>query len=112
MKQINLYEAKTQLSSLVDRAAKGESFVIAKSGTPVARLVPLAEPVPEKKKIRFGGMEGKIFIPDDFDWSTPQWLMDAFEGKYEGDPEGLENARRKHEASGAPKGPAKKARTR
>lgn len=103
MKQINLYEAKTQLSKLVDRAAKGESFVIAKSGTPVARLVPLSEPAQEKKKIRFGGMEGKIHIPDDFDWSTPQWLIDAFEGKYDGDPEGLENARLEHERAEAAK---------
>jgi len=109
MKQINLYEAKTQLSKLVDRAAKGESFVIAKSGTPVARLVPLSEPAPKKKKFRFGSMKGLIDIPEDFDWSTPQWLIDAFEGKYDGDPEGLEKARLEHEAAEVAKDAAKRA---
>ena len=65
MKQFNIYEAKAELSKLVDLANKGESFVIAKAGTPLAKLVPLNEP--KRKKIKFGTLAGKIEIPDDFD---------------------------------------------
>ena len=73
----NLYEAKTQLSKLVDRAARGEEITIAKNGVPKARLVPL----PPKKKRKLGGWEGKIWIADNFDDPLPDWLLDAFEGK-------------------------------
>jgi prevent-host-death family protein len=79
VKQVNLYEAKTQLSRLVDEAGKGETIVIAKSGTPVAKLVPLSEPA--KKKIKYGTMKGKIKILPGFDDPLPDWLLDAFEGK-------------------------------
>ncbi|WP_225773640.1 type II toxin-antitoxin system Phd/YefM family antitoxin [Inquilinus sp. Marseille-Q2685] len=78
MKQINIYEAKTQLSQIVDRASKGESFVIAKSGTPLAKLVPLDDGRPAK--IRFGLMKGEIHIEPDFDASLPDAVLDAFEG--------------------------------
>jgi len=80
MKQFNIYEAKAQLSKLVDLAAKGESFVIAKAGTPLARLVPLSEPAP-KKKIKFGTMKGKIWIADDFDTPLPEEILAAFQGR-------------------------------
>lgn len=53
MKTVNLYEAKTQLSSLVEDAAGGEEIIIAKNGKPYARLVPLAEPAPKPPR-RFG----------------------------------------------------------
>jgi prevent-host-death family protein len=79
MKQINLYKAKTELSSLVDKASKGESFVIAKSGIPLAKLVPLHEE--KKKKIKFGTMKGEFVVPDDFDDPLPKEILDAFEGK-------------------------------
>jgi prevent-host-death family protein len=78
MKQINIYEAKTQLSHLVDRASKGESFTIAKSGTPLARLVPLNENKP--KKVKLGLMKGRIKIPEDFDAPLPEEILAAFEG--------------------------------
>jgi prevent-host-death family protein len=71
---LNLYEAKTQLSKLVERAAAGEEIVIAKAGKPMARLVPLA-PHRERKS---GFLKGKIWIADDFD-ETPEWLIRAFE---------------------------------
>ncbi|MGH8123262.1 MAG: type II toxin-antitoxin system Phd/YefM family antitoxin, partial [Rudaea sp.] len=58
MKQINIYEAKTQLSTLVDQASRGESFIIAKSGTPLAKLVPLD--AGRRAKIKLGLMKGKI----------------------------------------------------
>jgi prevent-host-death family protein len=70
----NLYEAKTHLSELVDRAAKGEEIVIAKNGVPMAKLVPL-----EKKPKRVpGGWEGKVWIADDFDEPLPDDLLRAF----------------------------------
>lgn len=83
MKQFNIYEAKTQLSKLVDLANRGESFVIAKAGTPLAKLVPLDQPEP-KKKIKFGTMKGKVWIADDFDAPLPEEILAAFEGR---DPE-------------------------
>ena len=74
----NLYEAKTHLSRLVDRAAKGEEIVIAKAGVPLARLVPLLK---QKEKRKPGGWEGKIRIGDDFDDPLPAELQAAFEGR-------------------------------
>jgi prevent-host-death family protein len=79
---VNLYEAKTKLSSLVERAANGEEIVIAKAGKPKARLVALEQP---KKPLRVpGGWEGKVWIAPDFDDPLPDDILDAFEGK--GDP--------------------------
>jgi len=61
---VNIHEAKTHLSKLVDRAAKGESFVIAKAGKPMVKVVPVDAPsVPR----RLGFMAGEIAVPDDFD---------------------------------------------
>lgn len=77
--QVNIYEAKTRLSELVELAHNGESVVIAKAGTPMARLVPLSE-VP-KRKIRFGTMKGEIEIAPDFDAPLPDEILDLFEGK-------------------------------
>ena len=65
MHQINIHEAKTHLSSLVEKAANGESFIIAKSGKPMVAVVPLSST--DKKKKRAGFMEGQIRTPDDFD---------------------------------------------
>jgi prevent-host-death family protein len=78
-RQVNLYEAKTNLSKLVDRAGKGETIIIAKAGTPVARLAPLEE---KKRKIRFGLLKGKITVPADFDAPLPDEIIDLF---YKGD---------------------------
>jgi len=65
MYQINIHEAKTQLSKLVEEAAQGEEIIIAKAGKPVARLVPLAT---NEGKTRIpGGMKGQIWLADDFD---------------------------------------------
>jgi len=72
----NLYEAKTRLSHLVDRAAKGEEILIAKSGVPLAKLVPLPKSKPKRKP---GGWEGKIRISDDFDEPLPDDIQSAFE---------------------------------
>lgn len=77
MRTINIHAAKTQLSRLVDEAAKGEEITIAKAGKPVARLVPLAYGRPER---RLGGLAGKVKIPEDFDAPLPDDILDAFEG--------------------------------
>jgi prevent-host-death family protein len=61
---INLYEAKTNLSALVDRAAAGEEITIAKAGKPLARLVPLAT---RCRRPRPGVLAGKVRIAPDFD---------------------------------------------
>lgn len=71
----NLYEAKTELSSLVERAAKGEEIVIAKNGKPMARLVPLKK----KPKRKPGGWEGKVWMSDDFCKPLPDDVIRLFE---------------------------------
>jgi len=71
---INVYEAKTQLSKLLDRAAGGEEIILGKSGKPLARLIPYRE---KRSSRRPGRLAGKIDIADDFD-ETPAWLIDAF----------------------------------
>lgn len=76
MATINLYEAKTHLSKLIDRAARGEDIVIARGGRPVARLTRLEEPAP---RIRFGTLRGEIRYTDDFDAPLPEDLLADFE---------------------------------
>lgn len=66
MKTINIHEAKTQLSKLVEEAANGESFFIAKAGKPMVRVMALGAPVGKEVK-RLGFMAGQITVPDDFD---------------------------------------------
>jgi prevent-host-death family protein len=75
---LNLYEAKTALSELVERAAAGEEIVIAKAGRPLAKLVPLHGPAQRRRP---GGWQGQVRIADDFDAPLPEALLDAFEGK-------------------------------
>ena len=80
-KQVNLYEAKSHLSQLVKEAAAGAEIIIAKSGEPMARLVPLA---PEAKVERKPGrLEGQIWISDDFDDPLPPDILAAFHGEDE-----------------------------
>jgi prevent-host-death family protein len=79
--QVNIYEAKTRLSELVDQASQGETIIIAKAGTPLAKLVPLHHG--PKRKIKFGLMKGEIEIADDFDDPLPEDVLAAFEGRSE-----------------------------
>jgi prevent-host-death family protein len=72
---INLYEAKTHLSTLVDRAEAGEEIIIAKSGTPRARLVQLA-----RSPRRPGGWENGVWMADDFDAPLPPDILQRFAG--------------------------------
>ena len=78
--QVNIYEAKTRLSELVDQASRGETVIIAKAGTPLAKLVPLSSG--PKRKLVFGLMKGKISIADDFDAPLPDSVLAGFEGVY------------------------------
>jgi prevent-host-death family protein len=65
MRTINIHEAKTQLSRLVEEASRGESFIIAKAGKPMVKVTALVES--EQKKPQLGFLKGKISVPDDFD---------------------------------------------
>ena len=66
MQTINIHEAKTHLSRLVEQAAKGEGFVIAKAGKPIAKVTSLEAPIAGQVR-RLGFLEGRIAVPDDFD---------------------------------------------
>jgi prevent-host-death family protein len=80
MRTVNMHEAKTHLSRLVDRAAQGEPFIIAKSGKPLIKVVPLD--APEKGKAqRLGFFQGRAKIPDDFDTMYAEEIEEMFYGK-------------------------------
>ena len=78
MEIINIHEAKTNLSRIVDEVASGAEVVIAKAGKPMARLLPLK---PKRTSIRFGVLKGKIKIASDFDAPLPDQVLAAFEGR-------------------------------
>ena len=75
---VNVYEAKTQLSRMIDRAAAGDDIVISRNGKPVARLCPLAQ---QPRTIEFGLLKGRIEIAVDFDAPLPGEVIAAFEGR-------------------------------
>ena len=75
-KIVKLYDAKTHLSSLVDRAAAGEEFIIAKGSEPMARLIPLTK---RNTRRAPGGWEGRIEIADNFDAPLPADIRSGFE---------------------------------
>ncbi|OGV50026.1 MAG: prevent-host-death protein [Legionellales bacterium RIFCSPHIGHO2_12_FULL_42_9] len=66
MHKVNIHEAKTHLSQLVEQAAQGESFIIAKAGKPMVKVTALDVPV-GKKIQRLGFMSGQLLVPNDFD---------------------------------------------
>jgi len=76
METINIHEAKTHLSQILERVARGESVIIGKAGKPVAVLGPYVSTEGPRKA---GSMKGKIHIADDFD-SDDQLIADLFEG--------------------------------
>jgi prevent-host-death family protein len=78
MLQINIHEAKTHLSALVDGAARGEQFIIAKSGKPMVMVTPITERAPGK---RVGFLKGNFHVPDDFDTMGAPELDDMFGGE-------------------------------
>jgi prevent-host-death family protein len=76
MKQVNVHEAKTHFSKLLDEAAAGEEIIIAKSGHPIVRLVPVLQSSP----VVLGSLKGKITIPDNFDDDLPDDVINGFYG--------------------------------
>ena len=76
--EVNVHEAKTHFSKLLQRVAAGEEITIAKAGVPVARLVPIAS---TNAKRKLGIDEGKIYIADDFDAPLPDDILAAFYGE-------------------------------
>jgi prevent-host-death family protein len=78
MQTVNIYEAKTQLSKLVDLASSGTDVVIARAGKPVARLTSLSN---ENRLTGLGSLEGKGWIAEDFDAPLPDDLLAQFEGR-------------------------------
>jgi prevent-host-death family protein len=71
----NIHHAKTHLSRLVERAAAGESFVIAKAGRPLVKVVPIESAAPKR---RIGFLEGKLRVPDDFDTMEADAIAEMF----------------------------------
>ncbi|MDZ7700123.1 MAG: type II toxin-antitoxin system prevent-host-death family antitoxin [Deltaproteobacteria bacterium] len=80
MQTVNIHEAKTHLSRLVDEAAKGNVFIIAKAGKPMVKVLPLSGEEPDTTK-KLGFMLGEIAVPDDFDSLGAKEINDLFEGK-------------------------------
>ena len=78
MRQVNIYEAKTQLSKLVLEAAEGEDIIIARAGKPVARLTRITS---EHVRRNLGVLDGQFTIPDDFNRPLPEEILTAFEGQ-------------------------------
>lgn len=79
MDTVNIHQAKTQLSRLIERVCAGEEIIIARGGKPVARLAPLERRRPR----RLGLLKGKIWVAKDFNAPLPDDLLDLFEGKGE-----------------------------
>ena len=77
MRIVNMHEAKSQLSKLVEQVLAGEEIIIAKAGKPIAKIIPY-KPKPEPRKL--GGYENEIYIPPDFD-ETDEEIVKLFEGK-------------------------------
>lgn len=73
---VNVHEAKTHFSKLLERVALGEEVVIARAGHPVAKLVPIAPDVPERHP---GTARGVVRVADDFDAPLPNEVLDGFE---------------------------------
>jgi len=76
--EVNIHQAKTHLSRLLERVAMGEEVIIAKAGKPMARLAPIAAPI---RKKRLGLLKGKIKVPDDFNASLDEETLSTFEGR-------------------------------
>lgn len=79
MKTVNIHEAKTQLSKLVEEASKGESFIIAKAGKPLVKVMALSAPADAQVR-RLGFMAGQISVPDDFDQMGREEIERIFGG--------------------------------
>jgi prevent-host-death family protein len=77
MKQVNVHEAKTHLSRLIEEVEAGEEVIVAKAGKPVARLSPIGQ----RRRRKLGLLDGQLRIPDDFNAPLPDAVLAAFEGR-------------------------------
>ena len=75
MRTVNIHDAKTHLSRLVEAAAKGEPFIIARAGKPLVKIVPVDAPTAPR---RLGFMRGAVTVPDDFDTMGQEEIEKAF----------------------------------
>ena len=78
METVNIYDAKTRLSQLVDKAASGEDVVVSRNGKPLVRITRLEAP---QRRIKFGLLKGKLTVPADFDSPLPDEVLASFEGR-------------------------------
>ncbi len=78
MEKVNIHDAKTRLSSLIERVEAGEEIVIARAGRPVARLAPLPS---RRNRRKLGALDGRFRIPDDFNAPLPDAVLKAFSGE-------------------------------
>ena len=79
MKTVNIHQAKTQLSKLIEEASKGESFIIAKAGKPVVKVTAVSAPTGSQMR-RLGFLAGQISVPDDFDQMGREQIEGLFGG--------------------------------
>ncbi|HTP29131.1 MAG TPA: type II toxin-antitoxin system Phd/YefM family antitoxin [Anaeromyxobacteraceae bacterium] len=80
MEQVNIHEAKTHLSRLIEEVETGgEEIVVVKAGKPVAKLCPIRA---EGRRRKLGLLDGKFRIPDDFNAPLPDEILDAFSGRF------------------------------
>ena len=80
MTTVNIHDAKTHLSRLVERAARGETVSIAKAGKPMAKIVPIEQPKDETSR-RLGFLAGQFRVPDDFDRMLEDEISEMFNGR-------------------------------
>lgn len=78
METVNIYEAKTRLSQLVDKAVSGEDVVVSRNGKPLVRITRLDVP---KRRISFGLLKGRLSVQRDFDAPLPDDVVAGFEGR-------------------------------
>ncbi|OFX19040.1 MAG: antitoxin [Anaeromyxobacter sp. RBG_16_69_14] len=78
MKQVNIHEAKTQLSRLIEEVEAGGEVIVARAGKPVAKLSPIRG---KRRRRRLGLLDGKFKIPADFDAPLPDEVLAAFHGR-------------------------------
>ena len=78
MRSINIHEAKTHLSRLVDEVSAGAEIVIAKAGKPMARLIPFQR---RSSRRKLAALAGRFSVPDNFDAPLPSDVLDDFEGR-------------------------------
>jgi prevent-host-death family protein len=77
VKQVNVHEAKTHLSRLIEKVEAGEEVIVAKAGKPVAKLSPIGQ----HRRRKLGLLDGQLRIPDDFNAPLPDAVLAAFEGR-------------------------------